>query len=84
MFKILPLVNPDGVTAGNFRNSFAGVDLNRTFDQNRKLVFPETQTVIKLAKSLKSQYGQRFVMALDFHGHSVRKNVFTFGPPHHD
>ena len=29
VFKIVPMLNPDGVTVGNYRCSLAAVDLNR-------------------------------------------------------
>ncbi len=29
VFKIVPIVNPDGVIGGNYRSSFSGSDLNR-------------------------------------------------------
>jgi len=28
IFKIIPIMNPDGVILGNFRSNIAGVDLN--------------------------------------------------------
>lgn len=31
-FYIFPMMNPDGVVAGNYRTSFSGRDLNRKFD----------------------------------------------------
>jgi len=31
IFKIIPMVNPDGVVFGNYRTSLSGKDLNRKF-----------------------------------------------------
>lgn len=33
VFKIIPMVNVDGVVLGNFRTSISGRDLNRYFHQ---------------------------------------------------
>ncbi len=40
IFYIIPMINPDGVVAGNYRTSLFGKDLNRTYNQNRKYAFP--------------------------------------------
>ena len=38
VFKIVPMLNVDGVIVGNYRCSLAGVDLNRNWlDPSRKL-----------------------------------------------
>ena len=50
LFVILPMLNPDGVVAGNYRTSLFGKDLNRTFDQSRKYAFPETFHLVELTK----------------------------------
>lgn len=34
IFKIIPMLNVDGVIAGNYRTSFAGLDINRMFGDN--------------------------------------------------
>jgi cytosolic carboxypeptidase protein 2/3 len=74
------MVNPDGVVAGNYRTSLFGKDLNRTFDQSRKYAFPETFHLVELANQLKLTHKRRFNLYLDLHGHSVKKNVFMYGP----
>jgi len=33
-FKIVPMINVDGVIVGNYRTSFIGKDLNRLYAQN--------------------------------------------------
>jgi len=33
IFKIVPMLNPDGVIEGNYRSSLAGCDLNRRWNE---------------------------------------------------
>jgi len=40
-FVIVPMLNPDGVVAGNFRTSLFGKDLNRLFKVRDTTLLPE-------------------------------------------
>lgn len=40
VFKIVPMLNPDGVINGNYRTSLAGVDLNRRWAEPSKKLHP--------------------------------------------
>lgn len=41
IFKITPMLNPDGVIHGNYRTNLAGIDLNRVWDSTDKYLSPE-------------------------------------------
>ena len=38
MFKIVPMLNPDGVIVGNYRTNLAARDLNRTYKDPKKVI----------------------------------------------
>ena len=40
VFKIIPMLNPDGVIYGNYRCSLLGVDLNRKWINPNKYLHP--------------------------------------------
>jgi murein tripeptide amidase MpaA len=40
VFKIIPMLNPDGVINGNYRCSLAGCDLNRRWKAPSKVLHP--------------------------------------------
>ena len=77
LFKIIPMINPDGVIHGNYRFSAAGYDLNRKWKTCRKKYHPEVYSFKSLIKSLKTE--KDIVMFIDMHGHSRQKNVFFYG-----
>lgn len=50
VFKIIPILNPDGVIVGNYRCSLSGRDLNRNYKTVLKESFPSiwhTKSMIK-------------------------------------
>lgn len=78
VFKIVPMLNPDGVINGCHRCSLSGQDLNRHWTQPSKILQPTIYHTKALLQFLKSR-GQLPFVFCDFHGHSKRKNVFLFG-----
>ena len=75
VFKLVPMVNPDGVMAGNYRCSLAGLDLNRQWIRPRKHVTPEVWSL----KRLLSQLADCTLLFCDFHGHSRKRGAFFYG-----
>jgi murein tripeptide amidase MpaA len=41
VFRIVPMLNPDGVVHGNYRCSLVGCDLNRRWKRPDKTLVPE-------------------------------------------
>ena len=80
VFKVIPMLNPDGVVVGNFRTSLSGKDLNRQFRTSADFLIPEVKALKQLVIRLKGEFKSRLMFFLDFHGHSVKKNVFLYGP----
>ena len=77
VFKIIPMLNPDGVIAGNYRTSLVGNDLNRRWKKPNERLHP----TIFHAKAMIKDFGRERPIDLvcDLHGHSKRKNVFMYG-----
>lgn len=79
IFKIVPMLNPDGVINGNFRNDLLGKDLNRMWMDPRENTCPTifyTKEIIK--KTLQSR---DIFLFCDFHGHSNKNNFFLYSCP---
>lgn len=84
IFKIVPMLNPDGVILGSQRCNLAGLDLNRQWSENK--VSPKTSPTIYWTKTLwnyiideKEGLGSKVLLYCDFHGHSRKKNIFLYG-----
>ena len=52
VFKVVPMVNPDGVIAGNYRTSFSGNDLNRKFNGPNSSLHPEVVALRNLVRQI--------------------------------
>ena len=67
LFKIIPMMNPDGVLVGNSRTSFAGCDLNRRWTKPNEIIHPEIYKTKQMILKLASQRNIGFIV--DCHGH---------------
>ncbi|KAF1789393.1 Peptidase M14, carboxypeptidase A [Phytophthora cactorum] len=77
VFKVVPMLNPDGVIHGNYRCSLAGTDLNRRWLNPSSELHP---TIFATKNMLLSVRKTRHVsLYCDLHGHSRKKNIFLYG-----
>ncbi|NXK46513.1 CBPC4 carboxypeptidase, partial [Chauna torquata] len=78
VFKIVPMLNPDGVINGNHRCSLSGDDLNRQWLTPNSQLHPTIYHTKGLLYYLRS-IGRAPLVFCDYHGHSQKKNVFLYG-----
>uniref|UniRef100_A0A8C9VMP3 Cytosolic carboxypeptidase 1 n=1 Tax=Scleropages formosus TaxID=113540 RepID=A0A8C9VMP3_SCLFO len=78
VFKIVPMLNPDGVINGNHRCSLSGEDLNRQWQRPSPDLHPTIFHTKGLLQYLSSIQRVPLVYC-DYHGHSRKKNVFMYG-----
>ncbi|KAE8633207.1 hypothetical protein XENTR_v10001814 [Xenopus tropicalis] len=78
IFKIVPMLNPDGVINGNHRCSLSGEDLNRQWQNPNVDLHPTIYHTKGLLQYLAAIRRTPLVYC-DYHGHSRKKNVFMYG-----
>ncbi|XP_075862747.1 cytosolic carboxypeptidase 3 isoform X2 [Microcebus murinus] len=77
VFKVVPMLNPDGVIVGNYRCSLAGRDLNRTYTSLLKESFPSVWYTRNMIRRLMEK--REVLLYCDLHGHSRKENIFMYG-----
>lgn len=75
IFKIVPMVNPDGVIHGNTRAELTGIDPNRVWKKPSKNVIPNIYHIKKQILKTKDET----CMILDLHSHSKKLGCFFYG-----
>jgi murein tripeptide amidase MpaA len=76
-FKIIPMLNPDGVINGNYKCSLAGCDLNRRWKHPSEILHPTVYHAKKLI--LKIAEERTLALYCDLQGNCRRKNAFMQG-----
>nr|XP_035956331.1 cytosolic carboxypeptidase 3 isoform X2 [Halichoerus grypus] len=77
IFKVVPMLNPDGVIVGNYRCSLAGRDLNRNYTSLLKESFPSVWYTRNMIRRLMEK--REVILYCDLHGHSRKENIFMYG-----
>ncbi|XP_039568268.1 cytosolic carboxypeptidase 2 isoform X3 [Passer montanus] len=77
VFKVVPMLNPDGVVVGNSRCSLAGRDPNRAYGKALPGCFPGVWHLRAMVQRVLAE--REVVLYCDFHGHSRKHNVFMYG-----
>jgi murein tripeptide amidase MpaA len=75
IFKIIPMVNPDGVIHGNSRAELTGIDSNRVWKKTSKSMTPSVHHIKKYILKNKEQT----CLVLDLHSHSKKLGCFFYG-----
>ena len=80
-FYVIPMLNPDGVAAGNSRSTLDGIDMNRMWNEAMMSQKRRDLSVLAAVKSLVAKIKKKTSVALvlDLHAHSRRFNVFAYG-----
>ncbi len=78
LFNIVPMVNPDGVHAGNYRDNAAGVNLNRVWNGTANNSSSPEVVVIEDAIDAWVAAGNPYHLFLDFHSTSGQNPHFAF------
>lgn len=78
VFKVIPMLNPDGVINGTNRCDLNREDLNRQWCKPDPMLSPTIYHTKGFLYYLNS-IGRTPLVFCDYHGHSRKKNVFLYG-----
>lgn len=77
VFKIIPMLNPDGVARGYWRYDTLGLNLNRHYTEPSRELHPTIWATKNYI--LDESHSGRLKMYVDFHAHVTKRGCFIFG-----
>ncbi|XP_017131540.1 cytosolic carboxypeptidase 6 isoform X2 [Drosophila elegans] len=84
VFKIVPMVNPDGVFLGNNRCNLMGQDMNRNWHIGSEFTQPELHAVKGMLKELDNSDTYQIDFVIDLHANSSMHGCFIYGNTYED
>ncbi|XP_069127054.1 cytosolic carboxypeptidase 6-like [Argopecten irradians] len=84
VFKIVPMLNPDGVYLGNYRCSLMGFDLNRHWLEPSPWAHPTLYATKNILMELDRNEKVIVDFYIDIHAHSTLMNGFMYGNTYDD
>ncbi|XP_017877006.1 cytosolic carboxypeptidase 6 isoform X2 [Ceratina calcarata] len=84
VFKIVPMLNPDGVFLGNYRSTVTGADLNRSWNKVSEWLHPALVAIKPMLKSLDKNSRAPLDFVLDLHAHVNATGIFVYGNTYDD
>lgn len=76
VFRIIPMLNPDGVVYGNYRCNLLGYDLNRQWKRPDRVLQPTIYYAKDMLRQLREE--RRVQVFCDLHAHSGLRKVFMY------
>ncbi|KAF6216574.1 hypothetical protein GE061_000917 [Apolygus lucorum] len=84
VFKIIPMLNPDGVYLGNQRCSSIGLDLNKSWSRISKWLHPTLDCTYSYISALDQDKNIELDFVMDIHAHSNLRGAFIVGNTYND
>ena len=77
VFKLVPMLNPDGVARGHYRSDTRGVNLNRVYLDPSAARHPTVHAAHEVVRQHLS-HGE-LMWYIDLHGHATKRGCFLYG-----
>lgn len=77
VFRIVPMLNPDGVIYGNYRCCLLGYDLNRRWKSPDRSFHPTIYYTKRTIRYINQE--RKICFFCDLHAHSIQRNIFMYG-----
>ena len=77
VFKLVPIINPDGVFRGHYRSDTRGLNLNRVYLAPSAETHPAVHAITKVVRQLHGRGELQFYV--DCHGHATKRGCFLYG-----